>query len=661
MDVSEFDNLASSLLERYDNMVQMNSKFTGGYEQEIIYAMQYHDKCHVKEREIIDENKSLKKKIILLEGQNNTLQLKVNQLMKRIENDLSEKYTAMKERDKMKNCLNDIKYLSQPKDEETKKNSVRIIEKNKCYERKSLSVNKLNNQQLCNIYSIKNNQQSSEDKRQSFNEDHQLNICNRPIDNESLISDISAKISKTNSHFTYDPIDDDLPHHNNYFSRKDGENDDNDVISQPNSFIPKETIKKATGVRRRESNLNCSIISQRLNCSSKRRRPTKEFLDAQAVAEEESDSTKDEMIDVQPSAPLSSPDSMDNKENVPKSIEKIYPKVSYKCNLPMQTVEQQVEVLFHSTMTRDHNFQSKAMITPETCLVCNRRLRFGKYAAKCRKCETYCHLECQDRLPLPCMVRLRLRRAPHGAGSNFNPGKGNTPVHGQKTKQYDQLKSTIGLIEDFVDSSICPTGNSLSRFTKNYLCIPPLVLHCVREIERRGLTEVGLYRLNGADSEVRSIRTALIYNRGTPDLTRIRDVMTICCALKDFFRSLREPLITARYWEDFISLTSIQNDKRKEIKFNGLLLDLPDVNRDTLAFMIIHLKKVSESLVCRMPIANIGKCLGPSLIGYSQTRTSAEHMLSVSFQQAALVSYFLTFSYDFWNHILLNRTKISTD
>ena len=38
--------------------------------------------------------------------------------------------------------------------------------------------------------------------------------------------------------------------------------------------------------------------------------------------------------------------------------------------------------------------------------------------------------------------------------------------------------------------------------------IPLVVIGCVREIEKRGLDEVGIYRLSGATTDVRKLRQA---------------------------------------------------------------------------------------------------------------------------------------------------------
>lgn len=44
-----------------------------------------------------------------------------------------------------------------------------------------------------------------------------------------------------------------------------------------------------------------------------------------------------------------------------------------------------------------------------------------------------------------------------------------------------------------------PTRGAVSKFSpreSSQLQVPALLLHCIKEIEQRGLQEVGLYRLN---------------------------------------------------------------------------------------------------------------------------------------------------------------------
>jgi Rac GTPase-activating protein 1 len=41
--------------------------------------------------------------------------------------------------------------------------------------------------------------------------------------------------------------------------------------------------------------------------------------------------------------------------------------------------------------------------------------------------------------------------------------------------------------------------------------VPSLLVHCIKEIEARGLSEVGVYRIPGADKEVKTLKVSTLY------------------------------------------------------------------------------------------------------------------------------------------------------
>ena len=46
--------------------------------------------------------------------------------------------------------------------------------------------------------------------------------------------------------------------------------------------------------------------------------------------------------------------------------------------------------------------------------------------------------------------------------------------------------------------------------------IPAIVIHCVTEIERRGLNEVGIYRVNGSEKEIKDLKVMCIFECVSP-------------------------------------------------------------------------------------------------------------------------------------------------
>jgi Rac GTPase-activating protein 1 len=86
------------------------------------------------------------------------------------------------------------------------------------------------------------------------------------------------------------------------------------------------------------------------------------------------------------------------------------------------------------------------------------------------------------------------------------------------------------------------------------------------------------------------VQEKFLRGRGVPNLSDI-DIHTVCCTIKDFLRSLLEPLVTPTLRQDFVNaaLTSDPDDARAAMI--QAISELPQPNRDTLAFLILHLQR----------------------------------------------------------------------
>lgn len=101
-------------------------------------------------------------------------------------------------------------------------------------------------------------------------------------------------------------------------------------------------------------------------------------------------------------------------------------------------------------------------------------------------------------------------------------------------------------------------------------------------------------------------------------------------------RSLREPLITVGLWADFVRATNITDKQDADAALYQAISELPQPNRDTLAFLILHLQRVSSSPECKMPISNLAKVFGPTLVGYSCQEPSPISLLTETKNQVAV-------------------------
>ncbi|KAK2177273.1 hypothetical protein NP493_609g01017 [Ridgeia piscesae] len=258
------------------------------------------------------------------------------------------------------------------------------------------------------------------------------------------------------------------------------------------------------------------------------------------------------------------------------------------------------------SLNRVHSFVTKTVIRSETCIPCGKRMRFGRMV-KCKDCRATAHPECKDLLPLPCCP------------ASTTPGTG---------------KHTPGLLADYAPSD--PP------------MIPALIIHCVNEIESRGLSEVGIYRVPGSEKQVKELKEKFLCGRGAPFLGSIDDIHVVCGCLKDFLRSLKESLITYSLWNDFVSATEVRDEDEGLSMVYHAISQLPRPNRDTLAFVMLHLQRVSECDECKMSVSNLARVFGPTVVGYSTTDPEPLQMIEETRKQQRVIEKLMSISTDYW-------------
>uniref|UniRef100_A0A663MXR8 Rac GTPase activating protein 1 n=1 Tax=Athene cunicularia TaxID=194338 RepID=A0A663MXR8_ATHCN len=246
------------------------------------------------------------------------------------------------------------------------------------------------------------------------------------------------------------------------------------------------------------------------------------------------------------------------------------------------------------------------VIRPEPCSACGSRIRFGKAAIKCRQCQLLLHPKCREQCPSPCVSR---------------------PCHHVWPRE--------GVLADFA-----PPRPPL---------VPALVVQCVTEVERRGLTETGLYRVPGTEQLVREWKRRLLRAGGTlPALSSVADIHVVCGVLKDFLRGLKEPLVTFSLHPTFLQAAG----EWGSCGGAGVGERLPPANRDTLAFLMLHLLRVSRSPDCKMDVLNLSRVFGPTLVGHSSANPTPLTIMEDTPRQCKVLTRLLSLPPDFWRGFL---------
>lgn len=251
---------------------------------------------------------------------------------------------------------------------------------------------------------------------------------------------------------------------------------------------------------------------------------------------------------------------------------------------------------------------SKKVIKSVKCSGCKQTIGCLKQSLKCQSCNITFHPQCKNKCPKLCFP------------------VSNTPTNG-----------TAGTIADYTPSS-SPM-------------IPPLIAHCVREIEARGMEEIGLYRISSSERDVKSLIDKFVSDRIIPCLDDV-NIHTLCVAVKEFLRSLSEPLITHKSWQDFVDAANLEDAAESSYALLELVGDLPQPNRDTLSFLILHWQKIAESPRCKMDIEILSKILGPVVVGCSTSKRTRANTQEEVTNQYRIMKLFLSISSASWQNMM---------
>ncbi|KAK7171018.1 hypothetical protein R3I94_001045 [Phoxinus phoxinus] len=164
--------------------------------------------------------------------------------------------------------------------------------------------------------------------------------------------------------------------------------------------------------------------------------------------------------------------------------------------------------------------------------------------------------------------------------------------------------------------------------------VPHIVRSCVEEVERRGMTEEGIYRISGASSEIQALKHAFNTNyREAVSKLRSVDVNAVSGTLKLYFRELPLTLIPSERFKELSEALDIADPYLRADSMLTLLQALPDVNRNTLLFLLHHLRRVAaRKEENKMSLSNLATVFGPSLLRPPVARVDISQEVEVQVQ-----------------------------
>ncbi|CAJ0941489.1 unnamed protein product, partial [Mesorhabditis belari] len=163
--------------------------------------------------------------------------------------------------------------------------------------------------------------------------------------------------------------------------------------------------------------------------------------------------------------------------------------------------------------------------------------------------------------------------------------------------------------------------------------IPIVVSSCIREVEARGLTVEGIYRVSASHEQMERLKRQYDSQHNV-NLCQVEDIHTVCGLLKLYLRLLPQQLVPFSVYKSLLqaytTTTTTNNNHDRTRALRKALHDLCETNSRTLKAILMHLKRVSEySQENKMSAENLSTIFSPTLFctGNTPALPQQQHML----------------------------------
>lgn len=185
------------------------------------------------------------------------------------------------------------------------------------------------------------------------------------------------------------------------------------------------------------------------------------------------------------------------------------------------------------------------------------------------------------------------------------------------------------------------------------LLVPSIIYDCVKEIDQRGLCEQDLYQLGISDTNIHQLMEQY-FEHEKLSLGKIWNFHLLAGCVKNFFLVLSEPLIPLTVLNTFVKACDMPSEGADMV---SVLMEMPQPNRETLAFLMIHFQRVAEySDKNKMTKESLAKCLAPTILG-SLSVMDARGAVALAGKYVTVMNSFFDFPMDYWNRYLVKNGR----
>lgn len=135
----------------------------------------------------------------------------------------------------------------------------------------------------------------------------------------------------------------------------------------------------------------------------------------------------------------------------------------------------------------------------------------------------------------------------------------------------------------------------------------------LQQVFQKGPFTQGIFRKSANARLVRELRDKL--DSGEDIQLDVVPVLVTAALLKEFMRSLPEPLLGSTLYPLWLDALNCTNQSERLLRLKSLVEQLPKVNQNLLAHFLCVLHHIArKSSLNLMSAGNLGVCVGPSLL-----------------------------------------------
>ncbi|KAK3834450.1 MAG: hypothetical protein J3R72DRAFT_372250, partial [Linnemannia gamsii] len=246
--------------------------------------------------------------------------------------------------------------------------------------------------------------------------------------------------------------------------------------------------------------------------------------------------------------------------------------------------------------TEQHSFILNNYIKPTRCDCCDDKMWGREY--RCRGCGYQTHGRCMHEVVPGCSGKYK----DSDSSSLRNLTSSGESGHGLPPSSPKQIMF----------------GNSLlDQLEIEQRAVPLVVEKCIEAVDERGLEVEGIYRRSGMAVEARQLVQAFDagLHPNLMDTVVYQDICSITSVLKQYLRTLPEPLVPYDLYGEFMEATGLPHTDDKYDTFKELMDRMPFAHYQTLKVLMEHLNRVTElDNINLMTSKNLSVVFGPTLM-----------------------------------------------